>query len=181
MDEALQLVETTDPHLIIMDIGLEDSHGLDLIKEVHDRFPRIKMLVVSAFDESLYAERTLRAGANGYINKRKMQTNIVQAMRAVLDGEVYLSAEMTRRMLDQAIAGEKRATTNPIDQLSDRELEVFQLIGKGKTTKEIADQLFLSVHTIDTHREKIRHKLGIKNSTELMQRAVQWTLESGGS
>jgi len=177
--EALAQVKTTSPDLAIIDIQLLDSHGIDLIKEIHSRFPSTKMLVVSAFDESLYAERALRAGAHGYINKRELQDNIIGALRTVVAGERYLSPKMTQQLVGQAVGGKDPAGGDPVARLSDRELEVFQLIGRGNTTGEIARQIFLSVHTIDTHREKIRHKLGVKNSNELMQRAVQWVLENG--
>jgi DNA-binding NarL/FixJ family response regulator len=133
--------------------------------------------VVSAFDESLYAERALRAGAHGYINKRELQDNVIVALRTVLQGERYLSAKMTQRLVGQAIGTKAPSQQDAVERLSDRELEVFQLIAEGKTTGAIARQLELSVHTIDTHREKIRHKLGVRNSAELMQRAVQWMLE----
>lgn len=179
VNDAIAQVKSTGPDLVIVDIQLADSYGLDLIKEIHSRFPYIKMLVVSAFDESLYAERALRAGADGYINKREIQAGILEAIRTVSSGERYLSANMTRQLVGQAISRIDVAETDPIHRLSDRELEVFQLIGRGQTTGAIARQLYLSTHTIDTHREKIRHKLGIKNGAELMQRAVQWVLENG--
>jgi DNA-binding NarL/FixJ family response regulator len=177
--DALLKVKEINPDLVVVDIQLTESHGIDLIKEIKSRFPAVKMLVVSAFDESLYAEIALRAGAQGYINKRELQDNIIDALRAVLEGRRYVSPKMTQRLLGQAIDGVDAAATDPIARLSDRELEVFQLIGQGKTTSAIARQLHLSVHTIDTHREKIRHKLGVSNGTELMQRAVQWVLENG--
>lgn len=179
VDNAIQQVQATSPDLIIVDIQLADSSGLDLIKDVDSRYPEISMLVVSAFDESLYAERALRAGAEGYINKRELQDNIIVAIRTVLSGQRYLSAKMMQQMLGQAIGGKAQSEGDPVQRLSDRELEVFQLIGQGKATSVIAKQLHLSPHTIDTHREKIRHKLGLKNSAELMQRAVQWVLENG--
>jgi DNA-binding NarL/FixJ family response regulator len=179
VDEAIAQVKATNPDLIIVDIALAESHGIDLIKDVKARFPKIKMLVVSAHDESLYAERALRAGAHGYINKREVQEKVVDAMRSVLEGQRYLSAKMTQQLVGQAIGSKDSTESDPIQRLSDRELEIFHLIGQGKTTGAIARQLHRSVHTIDTHREKIRHKLGVKTGTELMQRAVQWVLENG--
>jgi len=176
--EGLAQVKATNPDLVIIDIALADSNGIELIKDVKARFPKIKMLVVSAYDESLYAERALRAGAHGYINKCELQENVVEALRAVLDGQRYLSQKMTQRLVGQAVGSKDSTHDDPMRRLSDRELEVFQLIGQGKTTGDIARNLHLSVHTIDTHREKLRHKLGVKNSAELMQRAVQWTLEN---
>lgn len=177
--EALAQVKLKMPDLIIVDILLANSHGLELIKEIHSRHPEVKMLVVSAYDESLFAERALRAGALGYINKQELQYNVIQAIHTVMDGQRFLSQRMTQRLVGQAVGGKNLANGDPVLRLSDRELEVFQLIGQGKTTGAIASQLHLSVHTIDTHREKIRHKLGAKNSAELMRRAVQWVLENG--
>jgi DNA-binding NarL/FixJ family response regulator len=174
VDEALLQVKSLHPDLVIVDIQLGKRNGIELIKEIHSRFPSVKMLVVSAFQESLFAERALRAGANGYINKQELQDNVVNALRTVAAGERYLSSAMTQKLIGQAINRVDSAASDPIQRLSDRELEVFQLIGHGQTTRAIANQLHLSVHTIDTHREKIRRKLGLKHGAELMQRAVQW-------
>ncbi|MCA9261721.1 MAG: response regulator transcription factor [Planctomycetales bacterium] len=178
VDEALEAVRTLHPDVAVIDIALIDSSGLELIDELHARYPEIKMLVVSAYDEFLYAERSLRAGAHGYICKRELQEDILKALRTVLEGERYVSSRVAQRMLGQAIRRVDPREHDPIERLSNRELQVFELIGDGKTTSAIAAALHLSVHTIDTHREKIRHKLGLKNGAELMQRAVQWRLES---
>ena len=179
VNEALAKIRELSPDLVIVDLGLLDSHGLDLIGEVTSQFPQQRMLVVSAYEENLFAERALRAGAMGYVNKREVQTTILEALRAVLAGDRYLSPSMTQRMLGTAFHRRDSDTQDPIARLSDRELEVFQLIGRGQTTRAIARQLQLSVHTVDTHREKIRHKLNVANSTELMQKAVTWVLENG--
>lgn len=176
---ALAQVRALHPDMVLVDIQLPDSNGIELIKELHSQFPRIRILVITAFDELLYAERALRAGAHGFVNKRELQGHVLEAIRAVAGGDRYLSAAMTQRMLSQAINGKKEDSADPVERLSDRELEVFQLIGQGYSTSAIADQLMLSVHTIDTHREKIRHKLGVKNGVELTVRAVQWMLEKG--
>lgn len=176
--EALQQVQTNRPDLAIIDIQLVDSSGIDLIKEIAARFPKVKMLVVSAYDDSLYAERALRAGALGYVNKRHCQEKMIEAVRAVLDGRRYVSDEMTQRLFSLAVTGNDPSLADPVQRLSDRELEVFQLIGQGLKSSAIANRLFLSVHTIDSHREKIRRKLGLKNGNELMQRAVQWVLHN---
>ena len=178
-NEALEQVQATRPDLVIIDIQLTESHGIELIKEIQRRYPRLKMLVVSAYDESLYAERALRAGADGYINKRELQDNILDALRTVIVGQRYLSPKMTQRLVGLATAGRDVTDGDPLHRLSNRELEVFELIGQGKTTGAIAHQLFLSPHTIETHREKLRRKLGVKNGAELVQRAVQWVLENG--
>ncbi|RCS54920.1 DNA-binding response regulator [Bremerella cremea] len=167
------------PDLTIVDIQLEDGNGIDLIKDIHTRYPYAKMLVVSAFDETLYAERALRAGALGYISKRELQEKVLEAIRTVLSGKRYLSGKMTQHLLNQAVNQKGQPASHPVERLSNRELEVFQMIGNGMTTAAIAGQLHLSVHTIDTHREKLRHKLGAKNGAELMKLAVQWVLENG--
>lgn len=177
--EAISGIKASQPDLIVVDIQLADSHGVDLIKDVSSRWPSIKMLVISAFEESLYAERCLRAGAHGYVNKRAVPECILEALRAVARGERYLSPAMTRQIVARAGLCDDDKEVEPVHRLSNRELEIFQLIGRGMTTGAIARQLHLSVHTIDTHREKIRHKLGVKNGAELMQRAVQWMLENG--
>ncbi len=179
VDEGLAQVKATDPDLCIIDMQLVDSHGIDLIKEIHSRFPSTKMLVISAFDESLYAERALRAGAHGYINKRELQDNILAAVRTVINGQRYLSPKMTQQLVGQLIGSKDSMDADPIQRLSDRELEVFQLIGQGTTTGAIARQLHLSPHTIDTHREKIKHKLSLNNAAELQRAATQWMLENG--
>jgi DNA-binding NarL/FixJ family response regulator len=179
INDALSLFKSTEPDLVIVDLQLKTGHGLDLIKELRARNQTAKMLVVSAYDESLFAERAMRAGAMGYINKQEVQEKIIDAVRTVLSGRRFLSDQMTQRLVSQAVGGRSEAaTTDPVARLSDRELEVFQLIGQGKSTRSIAKQLHLSVHTIDSHREKIRHKLNLANGAELTQRAVQWMLEN---
>lgn len=178
-DEAVQQARKSRPDLAIVDLALKNGHGLELIKDLKALDGKFKILVLSAYAESLYAERALRAGALGYINKQEVQDKILDAIRAVLAGKRYVSPEMTQRLLTQAVTGSDPAETDPVSRLSDRELEVFQMIGRGTTTGAIARQLNLSVHTIDSHREKIRAKLNIKSSAELMQRAVQWVLENG--
>jgi DNA-binding NarL/FixJ family response regulator len=180
INDALARFRATKPDLMIVDLSLKTGHGLDLIKEIRATNNDVKLLVVTAFDESLYAERALRAGAQGYINKQEVQENIIDAIRTVLDGRRFLSDAMKERLVTQAVGGgDEAAGSDPVARLSDRELEVFTLIGRGKTTGAIASQLQLSVHTIDSHREKIRHKLNLKNGAELTQRAVQWVLENG--
>jgi DNA-binding NarL/FixJ family response regulator len=170
--EALELLASTNPHLVIVDLALKDSHGLDLIKDIRRRGDEPKILVISAYDETFFAERALRAGAQGYINKQELRGKINDAIHAVL------SKDMTRRMMEQAINVLRREARG-VEGLTDREIVVFEMIGRGTSTRKIAEQLGLSVHTIETHREKIRAKLGLENSAELMQRAVQWLLEKG--
>jgi DNA-binding NarL/FixJ family response regulator len=135
------------------------------------------MLVSSGFQESLYAERSLRAGALGYLNKQDSGEKVIEAIRTVLRGERYVSPEITQRLVSQAL-GTKGESKDPIDLLTDRELEIFRMIGQGKTSAAIAEDLFLSSHTIDTHRENIKRKLGLKNASELNRQAVQFLLEN---
>lgn len=179
VNDALALVKSTSPDLAIIDIALKEGNGIDLVKDIKSRCPSVKMLVLSAYQESLYAERALRAGAMGYLNKQETGQEIFEAIHTVLAGDRYISPEMTQRLVGQAIGVADPTKTSPVDTLSDRELEVFHLIGEGLTTSAIARRLHLSPHTIDTHREKIKQKLNIRNATELAQRAVQWVLENG--
>ncbi len=173
---ALELLEKKNPDLMIVDLALKSGHGLDLIKRVGRLGKGAKVLVVSAYDEALFAERALRAGAHGYVNKQEAQEQVIDAIRTVLRGERYLSAAMAQRLVGQAIGGAVEHTG--IESLSDREIEVFELIGRGKGSRAIAEELELSVHTIETHRENIRRKLNLASGSELVQRAVQWVLES---
>lgn len=176
-EEAMQLVKETNPQLIIVDISLKSGHGIELIKRVKSSYPSIKMLVSSGFEESLYAERALRAGALGYLNKQDSGEKVIEAIRTVLRGERYVSPEITQRLVSQAL-GNRGESTDPIDLLTDRELEVFRMIGQGQTSSAIANQLLLSSHTIDTHRENIKRKLGLKNAAQLNRQAVQFLLEN---
>lgn len=179
VDEALRLVADLNPDLVIVDISLKTGHGIDLIKQVRGRHAKMKMLVQSMYDESVYAERSLQAGALGYLNKQTARETVIDAIRTVLAGKTYLSPEMTDRIVRSRVGGMIEPGKSPIESLSDRELEVFALIGQGQTTSAIANQLHLSVHTIDTYREKLKIKLNLANSTELNRYAVQWVLENG--
>jgi DNA-binding NarL/FixJ family response regulator len=175
VNDALAVLDNTDPSLVLVDLALRNGHGLELIKAVQKTGKDTKMLVISAYEESLFAERALRAGAHGYINKQEIQENVLSAIRTVLRGQRYLSAEMTQRLLEQAVGGGHEL--RGIATLTDRELEIFELIGRGKRTSAIAQLLGLSVHTIESHREHIRAKLRLRNGTELLQRAIQWVLD----
>jgi DNA-binding NarL/FixJ family response regulator len=177
IESALELIVTKRPSVAIVDIALRNGHGIDLIKRIVAAGVNTRMLVVSAYDESFFAERALRAGALGYINKQELQGQVVEALRTVLRGERYLSAAMAQRLIAQAIGS--RVAHGGTETMTDRELQIFQLIGRGKSTREIAQELNVSVHTIDSHREHIRAKLDLHNGTELIQRAVQWHIESG--
>ena len=176
--DALAARKTVRPDLVIIDISLKSGHGIELVKDIKSREPKLKMLVLSAYDESLYAERALRAGALGYLNKQECREKVLDAIRTVLEGKRYLSPTMTDRMVGQAIIGAAEGGSSLVDALSDRELEVFQLIGQGLGSSDIATRLHLSVYTIDSHREKIKRKLNLRTGTELTQRAVQWVLEN---
>jgi len=177
IESALELIVSRRPSLVIVDIALRDGHGIDLIKRIVATGVNTRMLVVSAYDESFFAERALRAGALGYVNKQELQGKVVEALRTVLRGERYLSAAMAQRLIAQAIGS--RAMRGGTELLTDRELQIFQLIGRGKSTREIAQELNVSVHTIDSHREHMRTKLELRSGTELIQRAVQWHIENG--
>lgn len=180
MTEALRLVADTQPDLAVVDISLKTGSGIDLIKRIKDRNASVQMLVWSMHSESLYAERALRAGALGYINKDQATDKIIEAIWRVLEGKVYLSDEMAEKMLHRAVGGaRKESTRSPLDALADRELEVFRLIGQGVKTAEIAERLHLSVKTIETYRDRIRQKLDLSHGTELAHYATQWVLENG--
>jgi DNA-binding NarL/FixJ family response regulator len=178
MSEALRLVAETQPDLAVIDISLKTSNGIDLIKRIKDRSDSVRMLVWSMHGESLYAERSLRAGALGYINKDQATDKIIEAIRRVLEGKVYLSDAMAEKMLHRAVGGDE-VTRLPLETLADRELEVFRLIGQGVKTAEIAKRLTLSVKTVETYRDRIRQKLSLSDGTELAHYATQWMLENG--
>jgi DNA-binding NarL/FixJ family response regulator len=174
--DAMQKVVETHPDLVIVDISLQSGNGIELIKQIKAYDARIKMLVSSMHEESLYAERSLRAGAMGYVNKEAAPESLIEAIRQVLKGGVYLSGGMTDRLLRRVVTGED-VQRYSVENLSDRELEVFELIGAGLATRQIAEKLHLSIKTIETHRENIKAKLALANSSELARRAVQWVLE----
>lgn len=176
-DEAFELVKKVCPDLVIVDIALREGNGIELIKRIKSLNSAAKMLVVSAFQESLYAERAMRAGAHGYLNKQETNEKVIEAIRLLIQGGRYMSAEMTQRMVSQAL-GKRSETQDPMELLTDRELEIYRLIGTGVTTGAIAEQLFLSTHTIDTHRENIKRKMGAKTGAELSRMAIQFMLES---
>jgi len=177
--EALELVRERAPDLLIVDVSLADGSGLDLVKRLLAHDGGIRILVCSMHDEALFAYRALQAGAMGYIGKEEAATRVVEAIRRVLDGKIWLSANLTERVL-QGIS-EKRPAPKAatIDALSDRELAVFGLIGHGMGPSKIAELLHLSVKTIETHRENIKKKLNLRSGSELTRCALQWTLEQG--
>ena len=165
------------PHLVLIDITLKQSNGLELVKEIGAKHPEVRILVISMHDEALYAVRALKAGAHGYIMKREANDCIVAAIRSVLEGHIYLSDAMTRSAVDQF--GRGAAASSPTDLLSDRELELFQLTGRGKEIAEIARIMSISPRTVEVHRSHIKKKLQLKTGTEIFQSAYEWLRESG--
>jgi DNA-binding NarL/FixJ family response regulator len=178
--EAMLALERVRPDVVVIDLSLRSGHGIDLIEKIKVHDPRIKTLVSSMHDETLFAERVLQAGAMGYITKQEPPEALVRAIRQVLRGELYLSPRMTSRILHR-VTGSPPQQESPIESLSNREIEVYEMIGQGLTIQQIAARLHLSPKTIETHREKIKQKLNLKSSTELNRRAVQWVLERGWS
>ncbi len=172
--EALAAIEKLEPDIAVVDISLKNSSGIDLIKDIKIRWPKLAVLVLSMHEESFYAERALRAGAMGYVAKAEVSTKVVDGIRQVLSGGVYVSEKITSKMLRKLVGGSKDLDVSPIDRLSDREFEVFELIGQGLQTRQIADKLHLSVKTIDAHRDHIKRKLKLDSATELLKYAVQW-------
>jgi DNA-binding NarL/FixJ family response regulator len=174
---ALTLLASARPDVAIIDISLKNSNGIELIRRIKDRNDAVRILVWSMYPENLYAERALRAGAQGYLNKGKATRHVLEALRAILDGRVYVSGALAEQLL-QRVVGRKAEVRSAIDSLSDRELEAFQLIGEGMTTEAIAEKMHVSPKTVETFRARIKEKLGIGNLTELVQRAAQWVVES---
>ncbi len=171
---ALSAIERLKPGLVIADISLKDSSGLELMRNIKAQYSRLPVLVVSAHDESVYAEIAFRAGALGYLMKQEALEKIIVAIRRVLSGNIYVSEALAAKMLQQQICGKTTIHDSPVKSLSDRELEVFQMIGQWKKTSEIAQELHLSIKTIEYYREQIKHKLNLKNSAELTQHATSW-------
>jgi DNA-binding NarL/FixJ family response regulator len=171
---AITAIDALKPELVIVDISLADSNGLELIKQLKTTMPDLPILVLSMHDESLYAERALRAGARGYVMKQAPTTEVMAAIRCLLKGELYLSERMRSRLVHQHLQGVRRDAKSEVDYLSDRELEVFELIGRGQTTRGIAGKLHVSISTVETHRAHIKDKLKLSNSVELIRHAVEW-------
>ena len=164
---------------MIVDLGLERSEdGLDLVKDMKKHHPQIPALVLSMHDEAVYAERSLRAGARGYITKQQLDETVLVAIRKLLAGETYMSDQLRERLSAKFVAGQTLETDSPLAVLSDRELQVFRLIGEGRTSRQFAERLHLSIKTIESHREHLKQKLRLDSSAELAQRASQW-VETG--
>jgi DNA-binding NarL/FixJ family response regulator len=171
---ALSAIAKLNPELVIADISLKDSSGLELMRNIKAQYSKLPVLVVSTHDESIYAEIAFRAGALGYLMKQEALEKILTAIRRVLSGNIYVSDALAAKMLQQQIRGKTDIQESPVKGLSDRELEVFQLIGQWKKTSEIAQELHLSIKTIEYYREQIKRKLNLKNSAELTQHATSW-------
>ena len=172
--KAFELAGTLNPDVAVIDVSLKGSNGIELIKNLKARYPDLPTLMLSMYDESLYAERALRAGSLGYIMKEEAIEQVLVAIRRVLTGEIFLSDKMKAKMLQQLATGRAKQVLSPIEALTDRELEVFRMIGEGKSTRQIATDLHLSVRTVEAYREYIKAKLTLKNSTELVQHAFHW-------
>jgi DNA-binding NarL/FixJ family response regulator len=170
--------DSQKPDVAIIDLTLEDGSGIELIKYLNETHPVMKLLVLTMHDELVFAERALRAGAVGYVNKQEVSRTIVKAIREILEGKLYLSRRATERMVQLAVGSKGQQGQSPIERLTDRELEIFQMIGQGLTTRQIATKLGLSPKTVDAHRERIKQRLELKNVTELTKHAVQWVLEN---
>lgn len=174
---ALALFARSDPDLAVIDISLPDGNGLDLVRRIAENHPRVRILVWSMYPAHLYAERALRAGAHGYLNKGEATSQLLTAVRTILQGKIHLCGDLADRLL-RRVVGRRTEDLSPIDTLSDRELEAFGLIGGGLTTEEIATRMHISPKTVETFRSRIKEKLGLPNMTQLIQRATQWVLES---
>jgi DNA-binding NarL/FixJ family response regulator len=174
---ALAVLASTPVDQAIIDISLKQGNGIDLIGRIKDRYPAVRILVWSMYPENLYAERALRAGAHGYLHKGRATSHLLEAIRAILAGRLYVSEELASRLLHRVVGG-KTPERSPIDLLSNRELEAFELIGQGQTTEKIAALMKISPKTVETYRARIKEKLDLSNVTELVQRAAQWVLES---
>ncbi len=176
--EAIKAIRESEPDMAIIDITLKETSGLELIKDIHSQYPDLPVLALSMHDENLYAERSLRAGAMGYIMKHEATESVIVAIRRILNGEIYVSDRMAGRMVRKLVTGQTETSSSQVDSLSDRELEVFSLIGKGYGTRQISERLHLSVKTIETYRAHIKDKLNLADAAELLRYAIQWVNSS---
>src|SRR5947209_6267419 len=172
--EAMEIIRKLNPDLAIVDLSLPGANGIELIKNIRAEFPKLPILVLSMHDESLYAVRALRAGADGYVMKHEAMTNVIQAIREVFDGRPYLSPAMAAQVITQFAHRQAEGEADAVERLSDRELEILELIGKGHEVRQIAKLLHLSPKTVETHRAHIKDKLDLKNSREVARFALQW-------
>jgi DNA-binding NarL/FixJ family response regulator len=176
---AIAMIGKTHPDVAIIDITLQGASGLELIKDIKARELSLPVLVLSMHEENLYAERVVRAGARGYISKQDPPSEVAKAIRGVMAGQIYMSDRVTRKILERLTRSGNTIEADGIDVLSDREIEVFQLLGHGLNSREISERINLGPTTVDTYRQRIKEKLGVKNAAELYQRAAQWVAERG--
>jgi DNA-binding NarL/FixJ family response regulator len=177
-EAAIAAVRTSQPDLVIVDLELEDGDGLDLLRELKAHHPEILTLVLSMHDEAVYAERSMRDGARGYVTKQELDATVVAAIRRLFAGGTHMSDKLQARLAAKMLGSKPLAADSPLDALSDRELQVFRLIGQGRSTRQIATQLHLSAKTIESHREHIKNKLSLASGAELVHRAMEW-VETG--
>lgn len=178
---GLKVIAQSKPDLVIVDLALEGSDdGLDLVKEMKTHYPKIPVLVLSMHPESVYAERALRAGAKGYVTKQQLEGTVLAAIRRLLGGEMYMSDALAARLATRFVGGQTREPDSPLALLSDRELQVFRLLGQGQSTRQIAHILRLSVKTVESHREHLKQKLNLATSTELARYAILWVETGAG-
>jgi DNA-binding NarL/FixJ family response regulator len=178
---ALALMAEKEPEVAVIDLSLAGGSGLDLLKEVGRRHPSVLTLVLTMHDELFYAERALRAGSRGYVMKGEETDEVLEAIRQVLKGEIYVSEHLRSTLVQRASEPGPNAPTSAVESLSDRELEVFELVGRGQPTREIAKQLSVSVKTVETHRHRIKEKLGLRSGTEMVRYAIRWVEREAGS
>jgi len=176
MQSALAAINAVRPDILIVDISLNGPDGLELLKTIRITMPRLPVLILSMHDESLYAERALRAGANGYIMKQEATEKVLVALRRILSGEIYVSDRIASSMMRHYVRGANLSEHSSISELTDRELEVFRLIGEGHGTRQIAEALHLSVKTVESYQAHIKEKLSLRSARELVQHAVQWNV-----
>lgn len=173
---AMQSLSSTRPDILVVDISLNGPDGLDLLKNVRSRHPELPVLILSMHDESIYAERALRAGAQGYIMKQEATEKVLVALRRILSREIYVSERIANRMLHRYIGNPSASKPSSIADLTDRELEVFRLIGEGHSTRQIAEELHISVKTVESYQSHIKEKLSLRSARELVQHAIQWSI-----
>jgi DNA-binding NarL/FixJ family response regulator len=178
-DGTLAAIEALGPDLAIVDLGLKNSDGIRLIQDIHDQHPRMFTLVLSMHDELLYAERAIRAGASGYISKQEAPEKIMQAVRTVLSGEIYWGEKVAAQVASKVARSVRRPNNLPGNVLSEREMQVFELIGSGLGTSGIAAMLHIGVSTVETHRTRIREKMNLRDAGELLQAAIRWNVANG--
>jgi len=175
--EAMHLVRETRPHIVIIDLSLKNGNGLELIKQIAGLIDAPRVLVCTMHDEQLYAQRTIQAGASGYLHKQRAAELLIVAIEHVLEKKLFVSDEAHQRMLTRTLAASRDGDESPIEQLTDRELQVFEGIGRGMTVNELAVSLFLSPKTIETYRDRTKRKLNLRSSAELMRYAIRWVSE----